>query len=286
MSGMITMSAAALAILASAAVSDAAEETWRTGGFQVPESVLYDQGNDRLIVSNMAGEPVEANGTGYLSIVSKQGEIVTDRWAEGMDAPKGMAIVGDRIYVADITNIRIVDLQTGEVVDTLPAEGSSFLNDVAAAEDGSVFVSDMLANIIYRVANGSVENWLQDEALTMPNGLFVEGNRLLAGTWGRNMQPDFTTEQPGGLISIDLATKAIEPFSQAEEFGNIDGVVKADGDLFVTDFIAGKVYRVPEGGSPEEYASLRAGSADLGTDGSNLFIPMMMEGEVVSLAVK
>jgi hypothetical protein len=285
MSRTTTILAAGFAFLVGSAAANAAEEIWRTGGFQVPESVLHDGGN-RLIVSNIVGEPMDANGTGYLSILSLDGEVVEERWAEGLDAPKGMAIAGDRLYVADITNIRVVDLGTGELVETLPAEGSVFLNDVAASDDGSVFVSDMLANIIYRVSDGSVEAWLQDEALMMPNGLWVDGGRLVVGTWGGNMQPDFTTEEPGGLISIDLQSQAIEPVAGAERFGNIDGVVKIGEDFFVTDFIAGVLYRVSEGSEPESYATLATGSADLGTDGRTLFVPMMMDGEVVAIGVE
>ncbi|TFH88545.1 ATP/GTP-binding protein [Billgrantia azerbaijanica] len=262
-----------------------ADERWRTAGFATPESVLHDAAHDRLIVSNMKGGPTEANGTGYLSLLSREGEVLEERWSTGLDAPKGMAIHGDRLYVADITRFHVIDLETGEVLETATLDGSAFLNDVTAHESGAIYVTDMMTHAIYRHVDGETALWLQSDELDHPNGILAQGERLIVGTWGAGMQADFTTEVPGGLLAIDIATQAITPLPQAERLGNLDGVVEVDGTFFVTDYMAGVLWRHVPGSEPERMATLQPGSADLGTDGDALFIPLMNGDEVVALDV-
>jgi sugar lactone lactonase YvrE len=285
MTRILTLALALIVALAVPCPSQAAE-LWRATGFKAPESVLYDQAHNRLIVSNINGTPLDVDGNGYLSLLSLDGKIIAESWATGMDAPKGMAIVGNRLYVADITKLRVIDLETGKVVESIPMEGAVFLNDVTASSSGEVYISDMLANAIYVYRNGKGELWLKDDKLTMPNGVIIEGDHLLVGTWGIGMRKDFSTDTPGGLITVNLATKAIAPVANAERFGNMDGIVQADGAIIATDFMAGVVWRCAPGKAPEKFATLKPGSADLGTDGKTLFIPMMMEGEVVAMPVR
>ncbi|MEJ2116950.1 MAG: ATP/GTP-binding protein, partial [Alphaproteobacteria bacterium] len=248
--------------------------------------VLYDGAHKRLIVSNIDGAPNKADGNGYLSLLSLDGKVTAAKWASGMDAPKGMAIAGKHLYVSDITQLRIVDVETGKLVKSVPMEGSVFLNDITASPEGDVYISDMMTNTIYRYHDGKPEVWLRDEKLNSPNGVLFAGDHLIVGTWGKGMKKDFTTETPGGLITVNLKTKTITPVAHAESFGNIDGVVKAGDTIIVTDYIAGVVWRCPSGKAPEKAATLKPGSADLGTDGAKLFIPMMNEGEVVALPAK
>lgn len=270
----------ALALVATSAAN--AGEAWRAAGFKAPESVLFDQTNNRLIVANMNGGPGDVDGNGYLSLLSLDGKLIKQDWASGMDAPKGMAIVGDRLYVADITKLRIVDLASGKLVSTVDVAGSVFLNDMTAGMNGSVFVTDMLANAIYRIEGAKAELWLKDDALAMPNGIAADGERLIVGSWGTGMREDFSTEQPGGLIAVDVKSKAISAMPGAGAFGNIDGVVVTGNAVFATDYMAGTLYRYADG-KVEKLAVLKSGSADIGTDGATIFVPMMNEGEVVAL---
>jgi hypothetical protein len=52
--------------------------------------------------------------------------------------------------------------------------------------------------------------------------------------------------------------------------------------LYLTDFM-GKLYRLEPGGTPTEVTTLAMGSADIGSDGTSVFVPMMMEGELVKI---
>lgn len=260
-----------------------AAELWRVGGLEMPESALFDTARDRIVVSNINGSPADVDGNGFLSLITAEGRIDTLHWVDGFDAPKGMAMVGDRLFVADLTYIREVDVTSGTLVASHPVAGAQFLNDVTAAEDGSVYVSDMTADAIYHLKDGKVEPWLRDARLNTPNGLAVDGSTLFVGTWGPNMQTDFSTDGPGGLIAIDLASKAITDIQGAETAGNIDGVV-LDGDtVFMTDYMKGVLLRFDANGTLSEVARLKPGSADIGGNGGTLYVPMMFEGGLIAL---
>ncbi len=94
-------------------------------------------------MANIDGNPSEADGNGYISRVSPDGEILDLKWIDGssggvdLSAPKGMAISGGLLYVSDITEIRLFDANTGAPKGMVAVPGATFLNDVAAGPDGS-----------------------------------------------------------------------------------------------------------------------------------------------------
>ncbi|MER8529556.1 ATP/GTP-binding protein [Mesorhizobium sp. M0814] len=285
MKSLFTSILLALVGIAAAPAVQAAE-LWRTGGLEQPESALFDAAGQRVIVSNIVGNPGEADGNGYLSILSMDGKLVTQRWTDGMDAPKGMAIVGGKLYVADLTHVRVVDLASGKLTSTIDVPNAVFLNDVTADASGKIYVTDMLADTIYRIDGDRPELFVRDAALASPNGIFADGGRLIVASWGKGIKPDFSTAEPGGLLSVDLATKAVSPLAGAEKFANLDGVVAIGGSIYATAYMTGTLYRYKAGGTPQVVATFKPGSADIGTDGrSTIFVPLMNEGEVSALGL-
>jgi len=79
-------------------------------GFQQPESVVYDSQRDLLFVSNINGEPNEADGNSYISQLSADGKPIEQHWLTSLNASKGLAIVGDTLYVADINQLIVIDI--------------------------------------------------------------------------------------------------------------------------------------------------------------------------------
>ncbi|CAN7230917.1 SMP-30/gluconolactonase/LRE family protein [Mesorhizobium sp. LjNodule214] len=276
-----------LAIVGTTAVPAAqAGEIWRASGFEQPESTLFDAANKRIIVSNIVGNPGEADGNGYLSVLSLDGKIVTRHWTDGMDAPKGMAISGDKLYVADITKVRVVDLASGKLVSSIGVPNAVFLNDMTADASGKVYVTDMLADTIYRIDGDKPELFVKDAVLASPNGVFADGNRLIVASWGKGIKPDFSTAEPGGLLSVDLATKAVTLLPGAQKFADLDGVIAIGDGIYATAYMTGTLYRYYAGGAPEVVATFKLGSADIGTDGkSTIYVPLMNEGEVAALSL-
>ena len=128
------------------------------------------------------------------------------------------------------------------------------------------------------------ELFVKDATLASPNGIFADGNRLIVASWGKGIKADFSTAEPGGLLSVDLASKAISPLPDAQNFADLDGVVAIGDTIYATAYMTGTLYRYREGGAPEAVASFKPGSADIGTDGkSTIYVPLMNEGEVAAL---
>lgn len=262
-----------------------AEEVWSLDGLKAPESVLFDTKRNVFYVSNIVGEPAGKDGVGYLSKVSPDGKLQAAEWVTGFNAPKGLVMQGDTLFVTDIDRLMAVNVESGQITGTWPAEGAQFLNDLAVDEAGRVFVSDMLANRIYVLDNDALTVWLESEDLLHPNGLRVEDGRLLVAGWGRDIQPDFSSKTPGHLIAIDLNTKAISDIGSGEPVGNLDGLEPdGAGNWLVTDWVAGALFRIHSDGKVEQLMDLNQGSADLEflEEKKLAIIPMMMDGKLVA----
>jgi len=279
------ITSAFLVAIGSASVPAAqAGELWRATGLEQPESALFDAANNRIIVSNIVGNPGEADGNGYLSVLSVDGKTVTQHWTDGMDAPKGMAIAGGKLYVADITKVRVVDLASGKLVASITVPNAVFLNDMTSDQSGKVYVTDMLADAIYRIDGDRPELFVRDAMLASPNGVFADGDRLIVASWGKGIKPDFSTAEPGGLLSVDIASKAVSPLPGAQKFADLDGAIAIGDTIYATAYMTGTLYRYRAGGAPEAVAHFKPGSADIGTDGKSiLYVPLMNEGEVAAL---
>src|SRR4051812_13423233 len=119
-------------------------------GFQGPESVRYDADQDVFFVSNIVGFGSVKDGGAYISRVNAAKLDDVKRFAVSgvngvtLDAPKGMAIQGDTLWVADIDVLRGFDRHTGAPVGQIDfkAFNVSMLNDVALAPDGTLRVTD------------------------------------------------------------------------------------------------------------------------------------------------
>lgn len=264
---------------------------WQSEGvFDQPESVVYDRNRDLLYVSNVNGDANEADGDGdgYISQLSLDGKLIKQHWLEGLNAPKGLAIVGNTLYVADINELVVIDIKKQKISQRYLAPDAKLLNDVAADKNGNIYVSGFLTNSIYRLSKGKFELWLQSDDLEVPNGLLVEGNQLIVGSWG-NMTDGFATDIPGHLKTIDLASKKIQSLGDKTPAGNLDGVEPdGNGNYFVTDWISGKLLLITPAGISTTLLALAQGSADhtVVQQHNLVIIPMMLSGNVVAYRIK
>ncbi|HEX6111208.1 MAG TPA: hypothetical protein VFZ10_02800 [Geminicoccaceae bacterium] len=281
--GLLTSSILAGGLLAGAgAFAAEPEQAWQATGLDGPESAVLDPDQGVLYVSNVNGEPAAADGNGYISKLSLQGEIQEKEWVSGLNAPKGLALHEGNLYVSDIDELVVIDTASGEITGRHPAQGATFLNDVTAHEDGRVFVSDMMQNQIWKLEGDQFEMWLQDEALENPNGLLAEPDRLVVGAWGKPNE-DFSTDVPGHLKAVDYQSKEITSIGPGDPIGNLDGVEpNGQGGYLVTDWFSGGLYNISEDGKADMVMDLNQGSADHEfVEGENLaVIPMMMDGTV------
>lgn len=265
-----------------------ATQLWQTGAeFKTPESVYFDMERNVLYVSNVDGEPDKKDGVGFISRMTPDGQVTDLQWVTGLNGPKGMAMVDNLLYVADIDTLIQIDINTGTVTHRYPAPGAIFLNDVTADSNGDVFVSDMMTNRIHRLHNGTLEVWMEGNQLENPNGLQALDGKLYVGTWGA-MKSGFATEVPGHIKVINIADKSITDFGSDKPIGNMDGIARMkDGSIIATDWMAGGLMIVSPEGKVHPLLDLNQGSADLeyAVNGSIAFVPMMKDGLVTAYSI-
>jgi sugar lactone lactonase YvrE len=260
---------------------------WEKAGFNNPESVVYDKAANVLYVSNVNGSAMDKDGNGYISRISLEGEMIDAEWITGLNAPKGLALYGKKLYVADIDTLIEIDIASASIKQRYPVLDAKFLNDVTAAKNGDIYVSDMMLNRIHRLKDNRFEIWLETPALESPNGLLAEGDHLIVGTWGV-MTEGFSTDKPGHLKTVSIKDKTINSMGDGTPIGNLDGVEEdAGGGYYVTDWKAGKLLHVDTSGKSEVLLDLGQGSADheFIKEKNMILIPMMKDNKLLAYKV-
>ena len=120
---------------------------------------------------------------------------MTADWFTGLNAPKGLRSFGGMLWVADLDEVIGIDIASAKENARIKVDGAKFLNDVAVGPDGTIYVSDMMASKIYAIKDGKASVFAEGEQLEYPNGLFVDGERLIVGGWGKP-EADFTPKCP------------------------------------------------------------------------------------------
>jgi hypothetical protein len=264
-------------------------ELWQTTGLKTPESALPDPTATFAYVSNVNGNPAEKDGNGFISKVSlKDGRMLALEWAKGLDAPKGLALANGRLYVSDIDKLVEIDAESGKIVARYDAPGSKFLNDVAAAPDGTVYVSDSSTSTIWRLEGSKFEKWMDGPTLKYPNGLHVSGDKLIIAAWGKP-GTSASKSEPANLLEVSIPDKTVRDLGDGKPIGNLDGLEPLDATGYlVTDWVAGALYRIDVSGRADLWLDLNQGSADIGYVPAEhlLLIPMMKDDTLVAYRIE
>ena len=242
-------------------------ELWNTKDLPTPESVLFSPKTNVLYVSLIDGDGKDKDGKGGIALLNLDGSIKDKNWITGMDAPKGLAIYKDMLYVADITAVSIIDIITGNEIDRIEMPGASFLNDVTVDDNGVVYISDTFLNKIFVLRDNQPSVFMDN--VPSVNGLKFIGNYLyaLAG-------PE--------LWKIDRAKKATV-VAKGFELGG-DGLEPVGkGDFLVTCW-GGLIYYVHANGTFDLLLDARGkmNTADLGFNPATntLYIPTFNSNSV------
>ncbi len=275
---------------------DFANDRITLAGFEQPEAVEWDSVDGVWYVSNFGGAPVmdgiDHDGDGFIAKVSANGRDIEMQWLTGLDAPKGMRLVGRTLFVADIDKVLAIDVESAAVTRTFAVPGSVFLNDIDAAADGSLYVTDTLGNTIFRIdAEGNATTVASGEHLMNPNGIRVAdandvaqtaGTRLVIAAWGPITDPaTFATSRPGDLYTLDLATGAQDVI--ASQLGNLDGLILSEHGYTVTSW-AGTVLDIDRDGRVAERASGFKSGADVAVARGRIAVPELLEGKLTLIA--
>ena len=223
---------------------------WTVDGvFTSPESAIYDEARDVIYVSNVNG--YTTNGLGYLSALSVDGDIIEEKWLEGVNAPTGMAISGDTLFVADFNRVAEVDIPSRTVRRFYDApDENPGVNDVALSPEGALFVSASAVSAIYKLQGDELVTWAQSDALKFANGLYADAQTLfVAGFY---------------LRRIDLVSKEIEAFGDDAVLEDLESIEAApDGGYFVTMIGDNPIMHVSDAGGVSQVLERAVFSADI-----------------------
>jgi sugar lactone lactonase YvrE len=270
-----------------------------TSGLNVPESVRYDAELDVFYVSNVNGGPSQKDNNGFIVRIRADNTTSATTFIEGGDngvtlnAPKGMAIVGDTLWVADIDAVRGFNRRTGDPVRSYElGSKATFLNDVVATPDGSIYITDTgikfdaKGNVthpgkdaIFRMTAGSKTGpavLFASDSLSRPNGIAwipasstQPGKLLLAPFGGPNIQ----TWAPGDK----------QPTTLTSGPGGYDGLeVLANGNVLVSSWTDSTVWIAHGGTHMVPLIKGVSAPADIGVDTKRnvLAVPRFNDGRV------
>ena len=257
------------------------QKLWATGPeLRIPESAAYDPGTDAVYVSNYDGyNPSRGAGRQSIARVSLDGTQVEPDWLTGLNNPTGLTVHGGRLYAVEPRQVAEIDPAAGTIVTRHEVPGAAMLNDVAAAPDGTLYVSDPRTNTIHRLADGKVEAWLQSPEIVRPNGLHVVGDQLVVAANGDRC-----------LKTVDLATKKVAPVATLT-LGIIDGVKSDAEGHYLVSINDGRLVRVSPGGQVTtllDTTAVRTNIADFDyiPEKKMLVLPTFLDNRVVAYTLE
>ncbi|MDX1536479.1 hypothetical protein [Arsukibacterium sp.] len=248
------------------------ELLWQTDGFRVPESVLvHQQQQDKfLFVSEIDGAGSAADGEGGIALLNTDGSMRVQNWLRGLNAPKGMAEYNGKLYVADLTELVIIDIESATVTAKIPAADAVFLNDVTVDNNGVVYISDTRKNVVYQYKDGAISIWLEN--IVAANGLKAIGNELYIAAADLLLKVNKSGE----------ITQIAKGFAQ-----RADGLEPVGNGDFIVSCWAGIIYYVTADGSMTTLLDTRQqkrNTADIGWDPQHqiLYVPTFAGNSVAA----
>lgn len=246
---------------------------WETDTvFTTSESAIYDQKRDVIYVSNIELGPWDADGKGSIGQLSTDGDVINARWIEGLNAPKGLGIVGDYLYVTDLTTLVEIDIPQNKINKRYEVEGAEGINDITTSPEGVVYISDSKIGKIFKLEEGEITEIIDE--LASSNGVLYEKDRLLIGTWGDEK-----------LIAMNLSDNTLSTVS--DSIAQPDGI-EADGKggYLVTSW-KGLIHYVHPDGSREiilDTSAEKIGAADIDyiQDKNLLLVPTFFHNTVAA----
>jgi hypothetical protein len=270
-------------VLAATAQAQAPEhkltKVWESeAALKVPEGVRLDAKRKVLYVSNIDGQPWEADGKGSIAKIGLDGKIIAAEWVTGLDCPKGLVLSanGKWLYAADIGGIVVIDVKAGKIKNKIAIPEGIQLNDLASDDKDTLYVSDSKGKKVYVVKDGKASVFLDESVLKGPNGLLVHDGKLyvLDNNSLNRVEPDKTLK-----VIADGMT------------GGADGLEHVKGGDFIVSVWSGAVWYVKADGSKEllfDGKAVQTSTADIGWDPVTMtvYVPTFFKNTVIAFKVE
>ena len=256
-------------------------------GLTRPNTAYYHQQSNSIFVSNYNGGRINREGNGYITRIGPNGEVLAEKWATGLNAPKGIRSLGSTIWVVDIDEVVgfEVTADRGRLKSRVKIEGALSLNDLAITPDGTIFVSEGLSYSappdnpprIYMIKDGKPSIFVEgDDAGRLPIGLLVDGDRLIVGTLVARL------EGRPQLLAFGLETRVRTALATTMAVDQISGIEPAEpGAYFVSGFLSRRLLHVARDGKVTTLVTFDRQVADIGvspmgkqlTEAGTIFVP-------------
>jgi DNA-binding beta-propeller fold protein YncE len=253
--------ATALIAVSLAQADSIATPVWSiTEGMDSPESVYFDATSGFLYSSQIGGDASAKDGNGRIVKLTLDGKVVDANWITGLNAPKGMRANRGTLFVADIDEVVAIDIAAGRISSRTKTD-AKFLNDLATAPDGTVYTTDSFQNRVYVIRNGVASVFVESPKLELPNGILVDGSKVIVATDGRPGRGGGGT--PGSIFAIDLASREITQVT-TQPIGTPDGLESdGRGGYIVADVGGGRIFHVTASGDVRQIRQLDRQPADI-----------------------
>jgi DNA-binding beta-propeller fold protein YncE len=218
-------------------------EAFRVDGLKTPQSFIVDPALGNYFISNTNGAPADRDNNGFIVKLDGSGKPLL--FIQGgspqitLNAPGGLALQGNKLYVTDIDSLRWFDKNNGRPLGHIDFTGigAKRLKGLAFDDESNLYISDVLANAIYKVEAGNdhkVSVFRKDNRLGNPSGMVYDPvrNRLIV-----------VTQATGKILAVGPDGR-ITPVIQ-NTFKSLCGVDwDRENNLLVSDIAEGKIYRV------------------------------------------
>jgi len=199
-----------------------------------PESVEYDAGQNRYLVSNFGnGRVVQIDAEGNQSYFNQ--ELGDTHNLVGLHITAGRLLASANN--GPLEGVISFDLESGELMDHYAIPGHDMLNDITSDGTGYFYVSDYYASRIYKVhiATGDV-TMLAYQNLDYPNGIFFDPfrQRLLALSVGGTNGP---------VLEVDRETGDIDIAGYTGLNGGDGLTMDSNGNFYISDWTSNAVHR-------------------------------------------
>lgn len=251
------------------------EKIWTTDSLlKVPESVLFDAENKVLYVSNIDGQPGGRDGKGAVGKLGLDGKIIAAEWISGLNAPKGMGLYKNKLYVSDLNEVVVIDIKKGTITEKIIVPDAVFLNDITIDNKGTIYVSDSRTFKVHKIENGTV--FLLVDKLQGPNGLLAIKDGLLILDRGSLLKMTNDGQLSKLADGMDPATDGIEMVKEKE---------------YIVSCWGGIVYYVYANGNKTTLLDTRnekMNSADIGYDTKKkiVYVPTFYRNTVTAYQLK